>query len=988
MNDWTRWNLQTWNERILSHFFRSNDERASPVVVLLATADELSRATGDTGANPDAVRDAFVEAVRLGIRRWKSLIEDGTDYEGWPGPPRRMLSPRFVAHLLFTCIAASESSEDLADEGSFVSRLRALTDDQLPEHSLQWLPRLWEHLRDWLAANEGRYRPLLLPDPGTFTRIGYTVKLAFPDRRDQRQLSEMLDRAGLAGHEPPVGRVLALVASERNRFRRSFLLAYDEFRRLFEASVGHTRPQLIQHRFWAAVREASLRGRGEATFSDVAVRLSLLGEEEEDRLALIAVADQQAETSELRFAELPVAYGPWKFTLVPRGNEIVDAFQLERTARAILDGSLRLPRVSSFVDQGLLPFVVGTHGLLELAGQDQLGDVSVALVRTTMAPDLLRMLGAGAATTRPSSYDGWVQVHDPTLRTLPSEELDLTTLKRTWILQESLSPTSIRLRGGIRVDDGWLGVHEVLPRVVAPGASTIVLNDASGDLPLNRLGDDTWGFPRRDLTGEFTLVAALDGSEDRRRIRFHAAPAAEAFKGPTEPDAWIVEEVSGTGTLSSSVPLTTSPTDTDCSQLCERTAYLAPDVGAFASTPEEAAWRVVSFGGTFTGARATLRGDSAIPSRWVASASARRRWRKILFHSSPPSSDPEFEQARRKIKGHAFADAHVPRADVQQLVPDLTPMRLSPPSSSVDRLVRIIAGRAASRSGIDLREWIELAQRVLEIDERVLKRVTRAWVESGLVDIASNARWWHRSLFARTPRIVAFKVGDRVGASLSGLTLTNTVDEMRRNAARIGVLVEDRFSVSSLVPQTISVRASDARALEELASACRLSLQWLDLGRVMRGVSSRHDGISAPPEHYERTSRWLKWSLKDGEYSDVLVEHSMRRDRPDYWLASRDGIGIWSYDLNITRAWAAALLGEPVVTAANAEFLEANHGFVPLPIARVVSILGPALPGPTDVATYRYPVGTPQLSELVLDIMSRTFDPSRLGVPTTQQATG
>jgi hypothetical protein len=55
-----------------------------------------------------------------------------------------------------------------------------------------------------LARRDPRkFRPLLLPNPGSLTRIGYTVKLAFPDRRDQKQLSELLGRAGLLGHEPP-----------------------------------------------------------------------------------------------------------------------------------------------------------------------------------------------------------------------------------------------------------------------------------------------------------------------------------------------------------------------------------------------------------------------------------------------------------------------------------------------------------------------------------------------------------------------------------------------------------------------------------------------------------------------------------------------------------------------------------------------------------------------------------------------------------------
>ncbi len=987
MSDWKTWDLQTWNERLLGHFFRSNDERASAVVVLLVTADELARAAGDTNADADEVRDTFVAAVLAGIRRSRSLLEDASDYRGWPGPPGRESPPRFVAHLMFTCIAASESSDELGDEGSFVSRLRDLTQDQLPENSLQMLPRLWEHLAAWLAASE-RYRPLLLPDPGGLTRIGYTVKLAFPDRRDQRQLSELLDRAGLAGHEPPVGRVLSLVASERGRFRRSFLLAFDEFRRLFEASVGRAVPRLVEHRFWAAVREASLRGRGQAGFSDIAVRVSLLAEEEEDLLVLFAAADQRTESAEIGFAELPVAYGQWQFALVPKGVETLDAGQLERTTRTILDGSLRLPRLSSHVDQGLVPFVEGTHGLLELAGQEQLGEVSIALVRKGMVADLLRVFGRGASATRPSSYEGWVQVHDPVLRTMPFNELDGTALSRTWILHESLRPTSIRLLRGVRADDGWLGVHEVLPQVVAPGAASVVLHGGQGEVALTRLGDDTWAFPPRDLAGEFTVIASLEGDEDRRALRFHATPASEAFKPPSDPEAWIVEEVNGTGTLSSALPFATGPRDHDCARLCERTAYLGADVGAFVANRGEAAWLITHFAGRFFGARGSVRGDTATPSKQVASAHARRRWRKMLFETVPSWSDPDFDKARRQAKASASAHAHLPRLEADQFVPDLAPMRLPSPSNAADRLVRIVSGRAATRSGIDWRDWAELAKRVLDIDARLLDRVTRAWMEAGLIDTASCARWWHRAVFARLPRLVGFELGEHVGAALSGLALPTTLDEVRRAALRMGVLVEERLSVSPLVPRTIALRAPNARMLEDLGSGCRLGVCWLDLDRLVRGVSSRHDGSSVPPEHYERARRWSHWSLMDGEYPDVTVEHRMRRDRPDYWLVSRDGRRLWFYDLNVTRAWAAAFLGEPVAKAMGELFVDANHAYLPLPLARAVSILGAGLAGPTDARTYRYAVGTRQLQELVLDVLSRTFDVSRLVASSAEQRTG
>lgn len=984
--NWREWDLEGWNERLLHYFFGIHDETPQPVVVLLVTADELARVAGAPEGDADEVRDAFVEAVRSAIRRSGGLLEDAANYPEWPARPRSWSPPPFVAHLLFTCVAASESSDGLSDEASFILRLRDLTHDQLPDHSLQMLPRLWEHLVSWLAETPRQFRPLLLPRPGSLTRIGHTVKLAFPDRRDQKQLSELLARAGLMGHEPPVGRVMTLVAAQRSRFRLPFLNAFDEFRGAFAASRPGTDSQLIQHRFWAAVREASLRGRGEGSLADLKCRLSLLAEEEEDRLAVFGVADHPPDSTDIGFAELPIAYGQWRFALLPVGTATLDAEQLAHASRHILAGSLRLHGLTRHIEQGVIPFAVGPSGLLELATQEQLGEVPVALVREPLVPDLLRLMGNGRTTTRPSSYDGWFQVHDPVLRATSSARLDGTSLSRAWILHDSWRPALPRIVGGVRADDGWLGVREVLPRIVAVDASAVTLKNSITNVVLSSAGDSTWTLPDQDLSGEFSIIASVDGGEYRRSIRFHETPASEVFKAPTDPNAWIVEDIGGTGGLATSSLVRSTPPADDYELLCERGAYLAADVGLFTTDSKRAAWRVVRFGGKLVGSRGSLRGERAMPSNQAASAHARRRWRKLLF-DSVPWGDAGFSSDRRRMKFRASALADLPKLEAEQTVPDLAPIPLSSPNSSVGRLVRVLCGRASARSGVDWREWSTLAQRLLDVDSRLLEQVTRAWMEAGLIDVASSARWWHRAVFARLPGLVAFRTGDFVGATMAGLALPTTVDGLRRAAVRLGALVEERYSVSPYVPSTVTVRAPDAETVEAIAGACELRLCWLDLGAMTSGVARRHEGRSAPPEHYERISPWSRWSLTGSEYPNVVVEHHMRPDRPDYWTAVRGDLRLWFYDLNATRAWAAALLGEPVVTAAGDGYIDALHAFLPLPVARAVSILGGGLSGPAN-ARYRYVAGTSVFQQLVLDVVASTFDPSRLHLSKLDETIG
>lgn len=981
---WQNWNLERWNLRLLNYFFRKVGENSVPVVVLLVTADELARAVGALSTQAEDVRAAFIKVVRSSIRNTRSLLEHASDYHGYPNAPRLDTPPRFVAHLIFTCIAASESSEELGNEGQFLARLRDLSDKQLPEQSLSMLPCLWQHLKTWLQANStnsGRYRSLVLPNPGGLTRIGYTVKLAFPDRRDQKKLSELLDGVGLSGHEPPVGRVLALISAERRSFQTSFTAAFDEFRRLYENMNKQSMQRLAEHRFWVAVRDAALRGRGQASGSELDSRVSLLAEDEEDQITLFVVADEHTEAANFLLAELPISYGSWRYAVIPPLDTMIDADNLQSIVHKALNGKIRFPKISNLVEQGFLPFIVGTHGLLELAtGHEQLRDVSVALVREVLVPDLLRIIGPHS--TRSSKYEGWVQIAQPHLRALNTKEVEGTTIAKTWILQQSLNNIIYRFIGCVRVDDGCLGIAEVLPTVIASGASGVFLDGPSGRVDLIKVGDDTWVFPRKDLVGDYTISIIVDGATEQRRLRFHSTPATETFKPAIEPTAWITEGLRGTGTLEDN-DFVDTPSLQDLAIYCERAVLLGADVGVFVSNSEDAAWRLTHFANKLLGIRARRTGEDAIPRQQIDNAHARRRWRTMLFNSIPDTSDPLFDESRRQARG-AANNHNLPRLKVKQDVPVLTQIRLSTPNSSVERLVRVIVGRAATRAGLDWSEWADLVQRILGIEKRDVERVTRSWMEAGLIDVASYARWWHKRIFARTPRLVAFKVSQGFDAVLMGLVLPSTLIELQASASRIGLLVEDRSSVSSLVPRSVTLRAATREVLERFATSKRLSVQWVDLD-VLVTSQPRHDGLSPPPTHYKHTTQWRHWSLMAGEYPRVLVEHHMRRDRPDFWTVSADGRVIWSYNLNIARCWAAALLDAPLFSAQGELFLDAQHAFLPLSLARVISALGGGLSGPVD-GKYRYVTGTSQLRDLVLDLISRVFDPSRLVARVAEQA--
>jgi hypothetical protein len=982
MIDWRSWRLQHWNEHLLAHFFGCREDGNLPVVAVLATPEELARATGDPTANASEVRDVFVRRVREAIDHTGSLLDDASNYQGWPEPPPIDRVPRFVAHLIFTCIAASESSDELASEGSYLQRLRDLAGEMLPDHSLQWLPKLWENLAAWLTANARGYRSLKLPDPGGYTRIGYSVKLAFPDRRDQRTLSELLGRVGLLGHEPPVGKVIALVASTRGQFRRTFLEAFDDFRQYLARGSLHAK-YIVEHRFWSAVRDASLRGRGaaEEAGSELSARFQLLCEEQDDTLHPFVVTDEPLPTGlGLLAIELPVAsFDVWRYAVVrdQTGNTSPEAAYA--TARAVLQGCLSIPRLSSLAAQGLLPLVDGVHGCLELAGNVQLEDSRTALARRELAPKLIEIFGQGRARSRPSIIEGWVEVRGLHLRRLSSELLERTVLASCWQLHESVAGNGMRLQGGVRADDGWLGYREVLPRIVVSGAQEVRVHRPDGKSEaLQTNGEEAWFLPPLDHEGEYDIKAVMeDGSVERVSTRFNTIVGTESIRMPDELGAWIVEGVGGTGTLSMPAPATSSASDA-IAHIGDRVAYLGPIVGQFVEGPQEAAWRVTSFAGRTSGARCRHDLAEETGTGQLADKSALRKWRKLLLKCRADPLDGGFNAARSKIRQRVVS-GNLPIVNVPSLGLAMEMDHDRGVAPEVERLLSIAAARAGRHTGIPYREWSSYVERVMGLSRDRARVITRSWAEAGILDIASYARWTHCSIFARAPRLVVFRTECGFGATVVGVLLPTTRRSLISAARQARVDTEERCGVSDLTPALVTMRCTGLEQLDGLSKAIGTPWSWLDLDIEHYAGQCRHDGHGAAPQNYNDRILWTHWSL--GQLADSTVisfEHCARPGRPDYWQVSSQGRSVWSYDLNTARLWALALLGQRPFAMTEGGGLVADHAFLPLPLARFLAIVEGTASGIDASGRYSYPCRSFTLRDRLLSVVETVFDPQRL----------
>jgi hypothetical protein len=148
---WAEWDVSGWNRVLLRHFFFARtDADPGPIAQLVVAPEEFARAIGEVEGIGGELRDAFLAAMRKRILRSGLLIgRDAKESRGsWC--EKDETDPPFVAHLLLTCLLASDISGERAAQGNFRKRLDQLFDREGSNHALEELPPLWSSLSCWL----------------------------------------------------------------------------------------------------------------------------------------------------------------------------------------------------------------------------------------------------------------------------------------------------------------------------------------------------------------------------------------------------------------------------------------------------------------------------------------------------------------------------------------------------------------------------------------------------------------------------------------------------------------------------------------------------------------------------------------------------------------------------------------------------------------------------------------------------------------------
>jgi hypothetical protein len=558
---WRDWGRPDWNSALFLHFFFDSEGTSVPVRTLSVTPETLAIVTGDPDASPEDVKTSFLHAV-------------GND----PSAIRRNLNPRkyidnlgwlldkpppFFIYLILSCFVASGSDVRIRGEGNFRTRLNLLLGNV--ESVSNGLNQMWELFKTWLDFHRSKgspYRDLELPDPGRMVLIGYSIRLGFPDRKDQNRLIDLLKVANI-GDEPTPLEVIRVIDRRRASFGDPFIREFDSFRK----GYFNRTPDAGKSPFWAAVRDAVCADLVTQKEDRPKFGLILFPSDSgfEDDIFLLSDRDLAFECSgkSVRFVRTDNDVGRLTH-IAMTGDETGD--DSSDIIGAVLDWSLfrsvpalKKSPLSKSVAQGILLFVKNDVGLFEwCASSIRDGSIKV-FVREDLKD---RFLGAFPESRMPIFHEGcryaeWVDSEPFDAEDLFAMEIECgSELEEIRCLQSPIESPGLHLSGGIRVEDGYLGIPPCLPDVHAPEADRVEMirmpdGPAYGDTTAVVLtGKETKGefaithTPGLFLEGQYSIIAR-NGEKvvGVKQINFRSKATPSEFRYPTAPSNWYIEAI-------------------------------------------------------------------------------------------------------------------------------------------------------------------------------------------------------------------------------------------------------------------------------------------------------------------------------------------------------------------------------------------------------------------------------------------------------------
>jgi hypothetical protein len=239
--------------------------------------------------------------------------------------------------------------------------------------------------------------------------------------------------------------------------------------------------------------------------------------------------------------------------------------------------------------------------------------------------------------------------------------------------------------------------------------------------------------------------------------------------------------------------------------------------------------------------------------------------------------------------------------------------RLNPSSSEPEPLVPLITllcSRFSAQRGVSEGELVEIMTGELGIKPAKVWPVFRGWLEGGMLDVLTDARWRARIYFGRVPQLVVYRRQGRYEAVLTGLVPPYLLERFDALASALRMTNLPRRSVSQFVPSLPRCRSNRLALLGELARELNLPeiVQVRAPEELLLDIKTTAATLASNAQDswpFFRKWDWSRRSFSDRPSSEsvsgISLDWCRRDDGPDRYKVYKDGSLLW---WTRSRTWA------------------------------------------------------------------------------------
>lgn len=968
---WSEWDCYDWNKELFRYYFVVNGDNDDPVTSLCVTAEELQKVTGDIAADPEKVQESLLRFVRGSISGSDRKLKSGKGFE-----KRMRLSSKSTGHLdglkipsgfvylIVSCLAANQVLEDedtdssqrtLNDFREVLAKLLDLDD----VHITQDLAETWSDLAAFLdegsiSLEDGstvRVRPLKLPDPGNETHIGYSKRLVFPSRRDQRKLAMLLTEKGVIEEHPPVDAVVTAVGGGTRDFSRSFIEAFEEFRSLLR--TGEVLSNLLSHKFWSAV--VSTCGNDVLTSVIHQTTYGILLDIEDGFPSFYLVANGQSILKKFEAIELDSsAVQGWQYRLAMTDDD-------SHAVAHVFRNSSGLGTLTSLINSGVIPLAQRVDFRFENVSYIRNEEVGSVLVRNDLLGNFKSLINNPSTTTLYGDvFEDWCLLENVKLRSYSDDELSKSAMQDVQVLRRRIFKPSFRVQSLFQLGNEYLGWPQLLPKIVAPGMDNVSMTVDGSEVSLIRAGD-VWSIAPQKLFGSAIVVAEIAGQKLPRAFKFVDVPSSDTYLTPTDASGFMIEVNSGSESYQSYTQREATADISYIPDTVHRT-YFGFNQGEFLSSPEGALVEISYFGEEVDvrlgDCETALKNLGELDDLRPENKGLKRKWRQRIHQIAEQEAQKrnlEVASMLRKL-AHPNSRTGVKVSAVGSFSSPPTPYEDSTSSYELRKVLQAAVGARLLRTkGIPIRIWMSMIQDIFGVDNKTARLIHRGWLESGILDELISIRSPGAMVFARPPRLEVFESESGFFGGVSGLVMPERFEKLRILASEAKIKATNNIGPSQFVPPHLRIRSESLEELATFAQESRLQVHQI-APKPFGGDSAREYG-RCPTRTYFARRNFPTFECQGD--SQVSLFESMKG--PLIWSVEDDSVKTWTYSSAHSEHLKMLINGVDNFEIKSAVDLSVRCSFIPLQAARWITMVAGVPSGPNQSGQYIYRFASPAM---------------------------